>query len=274
MKNANYVYSTSEVASYYGLTGKGLAFYEEKGIIAPKREQNNKYRVFSLDDCYSLYHSKLYSNCEFTLLQTVNLLKKTCTGGVEAALTERADMLRQEARFKERVANSAEHIAQVLARADRGPVYEVLERGEKVRLFVRKAMCEHISDKAQSEEFEKWNQTVPINVASLKYSFEEIRSGKNELNVDIGSMFDKKDFDALGYQLSAQTEVISASKCLYTVLKGDAENIDTREWLMPALDYLEAHHLKLTGDPVTAMLVVVGSMNNRIRYDEAWFPIE
>ncbi|MPN42804.1 hypothetical protein SDC9_190362 [bioreactor metagenome] len=58
------------------------------------------------------------------------------------------------------------------------------------------------------------------------------------------------------------------------MLKGDADTIDTREWLMPALDYLEAHHLRLMGDPITAMLVVVGSVNNRIRYDEAWFPIE
>ena len=79
------------------------------------------------------------------------------------------------------------------------------------------------------------------------------------LNVDIGNIIDKADFDALGYRLSAQTEVIPAGKCLYTVLKGDADAIDNRKWLMPALDYLESHQLKLTGDPITAMLVVVGS---------------
>jgi DNA-binding transcriptional MerR regulator len=274
MKNANYVYSTSEVAGYYGLTGKGLAFYEEKGIIAPKREQNNKYRVFSLDDCYSLYHSKLYSNCEFTLLQTVNLLKKTCTAGVETALLEKAEAMRKEAWFKGRVADCAEHIARVLEGEARMPFFEIVERSEKVRLFVRKAMDEHVFGKRQSEEFENWNRTIPINVASLKYSLEEIQSGKSELNVDIGNIIDKADFDALGYPLTAQTEVIPAAKCLYTVLKGDADAIDSRTWLMPALDYLENHNLRLIGDPITAMLVVVGSANNRIRYEEAWFPIE
>ena len=30
-----YHYSTSELARYYGLTAKGLAFYEDKGIISP-----------------------------------------------------------------------------------------------------------------------------------------------------------------------------------------------------------------------------------------------
>ena len=274
MRNANYVYSTSELASYYGLTGKGLAFYEKKGIIAPKREQNHKYRVFSLDDCYSLYHSKLYSNCEFSLLQTVNLLKKTCSAGVETALMEKAAEMRKEAWFKGRVADCAEHIAHVLEREDLSPFFEITERKEKVRLFVRKAMNEHIFDKAQSEEFAKWNQTIPINVASLKYSLEEILSGKSELNVGIGNIIDKEDFDALGYTFSAQTEVIPAAKCLYTVLKGDADAIDSRTWLMPALNYLEDRKMRLTGDPITAMLVVVGSTNSRIRYDEAWFPIE
>ena len=181
MKNANYVYSTSEVSSYYGLTGKGLAFYEEKGIIAPKREQNNKYRVFSLDDCYSLYHSKLYSNCEFTLGQTVNLLKKTCTAGVEHALREKAQLMRSEG------------VVQGAGRGLCGTYRMCFWSGKMRQPFLRSwsgekksaslsrlAMCEHISDKAQSEEFAKWNQTVPINVASLKYSRQEIESGLSE----------------------------------------------------------------------------------------------
>jgi len=273
MKNANYEYSTSEIAGYYGLTGKGLAFYEEKGIIAPKREQN-KYRVFSLNDCYSLYHSKLYANCEFTLSQTVDLLQQECVCGVEEALEKKAEILRKEAWFKERVAFHAERIARVLERASREIPYEIVEREEKIRLSVRKYMDEHIFEKAQSDEFEAWNHTIPVNVASLKYSWREVQSEKNEMNVGIGNIIGKEDFDALGYRMSAQTEVIPSCKCLYTVLKGDANDINERKWLLPALDCMKSRGLKCVGDPVTAMLVVIGSMDHRVRYDEAWFPIE
>ena len=52
-----YIYSTSDISQFYDLTPKGLAYYEEQGIIHPKRKEDSSYRIFTLEDCYSLYHS-------------------------------------------------------------------------------------------------------------------------------------------------------------------------------------------------------------------------
>ena len=62
-REQSYHYTTSQLAQYYGLTGKGLAFYESKGLLSPRRTPNMKYREFSLIDCYNLYDSKFYAKC-------------------------------------------------------------------------------------------------------------------------------------------------------------------------------------------------------------------
>ena len=37
----NYRYSTKEIASYYDLTSRGLAYYEKQGVLKPDRDEGN-----------------------------------------------------------------------------------------------------------------------------------------------------------------------------------------------------------------------------------------
>lgn len=60
----------------------------------------------------------------------------------------------------------------------------------------------------------------------------------------------------------------------YTILKGDANAINVRTRLLPALNHLKSRGLRCVADPVTAMLAVIGGWGKRAHYDEAWFPIE
>lgn len=82
----NYRYSTKEIASYYDLTSRGLAYYEKQGVLKPDRDEGNGYRSYSLNDCYNLYHSKLYANAGFSLREISSLLKEDETGSVLASI--------------------------------------------------------------------------------------------------------------------------------------------------------------------------------------------
>ena len=273
MAKDEYVYSTSQLAGYYGLTRKGLAYYEEKGLIVPARGENQKYRVYSLSDCYNLYHTKLYENCGYTLSETARSLREDPTEAVAANLQGHIVRMRRRLAVQHRMLERAEHIASTLRRSLDGPVFEIVQSPAFYRLFVRTYQEEHTSDPEETAEFARWNEFIPIDVASLRYDRERILRGDEQLNVNIGNIMLAEDFQELGCDLSARVEYIPSRRCLYTVLAGDAERINHRGWLRDACDCLRSRGLRLCGDPVTALLAVTCDGGTRIRLDEAWFPI-
>lgn len=274
MGKTDYRYSTAEMAAYYGLSRKGLAFYEEKGIVEPSRTENNKYRVFTLAECYNLYSSKLYDNCAFTLKETVAALKAESMGDAARQIDEKLDQMERDIAIKQMTLAHGRRITALIKRAERGPWFETTMSPACYRLFVRRYYDEHTFTPEASREFAQWNSTVPINTASLKYDLRDILSGDAPVNVDIGNIINEQAFDALGYQQSERVEFLPPRRCLYTVLIGDGNQIDRRTWLEPALAHMAAHGLTPSGDPFTSMLLIRNTDRGILRYDEAWLPVE
>ena len=273
MGNKYYLYSSAELARYYGLTRKGLAFYEEKGILSPDRTENHKYRIFSLSDCYNMYLTKLYANCSFSLSETAEILQHSDISNVISNMKIKLNEVQKEIWLKERILYHGERIIRTLKQAEAGGFFEIRESPEFYRLYVRTYWEAHISNDEESEEFEEWNRTVPVNTASLKYLMEEIRSGREEIDVNIGNIMMAEDFQRFGYPITGRVEHLPPTTCLHTILTGSGEEIYKRRWLQPALDYIERNGLQLTGNPFTSMLLVTGGGTGKIRWDEAWFPI-
>lgn len=269
----SYTYTTAELAKFYGLSRKGLAFYEEKGILHPGRQENNKYRVFSLTDCYNLCLTKIYENCGFSLSETADLLKGSSPEKTVDTIERQLDALETEIRLRERVLRLERRNCALIRRALEAPFFEIVQSPAFYRLFVR-TWEEHIVSPEASLEFEAWNRTKPINTASLRYDAARILSGDEHIGVNIGDIMNVRDFEEMGFTLSERIALLPPRRCLHTVLIGDACQIEQRAWLNPALRYLSEHGLVLAGDPFTAMLLVVDRSDGKLRMDEAWLPIE
>jgi len=270
-----YRYSPSQLAQYYGITAKGLAFYEQKGILSPQRTANGKYREFSLADCYHLYDTKLYSNCGFSLSETADLIQHGTLASVGEALARKSEEMAAAIRYQEllraridRLRALLEELPQRLGR------FTVEESPEMVRLFVRRYFDPHDSTPQQAREFARWNGDIPIDVASLQYDFRQLLAEQQELNVEIGNIILAEDFAALGYEGSSRTQRLPPRRCLHTILPVEEERLYRPDWLRPALEELSRRGLTLSGDPVTAMVLVTGTPTGRQRFDEVWLPID
>ena len=274
MAKKEYVYSTSELAAYYGLTRKGLSFYEEKGIIAPAREENGKYRVYSLSDCYHLYHTKLYENMGYTLAEAARIMETDTAADVVEHLRAHALLMKSRLERQQRIIERAEYMARVLERSIGGRFCDIVTSPGWYRLFVRTYQEEHTSTPSETSEFARWKACIPLNVASLRYDCARLLAGDEWLNVNIGSMMEAADSERFGFEKSDRIEYIPPRKCLYTVITGDAERINHSDWMQPALDALNRMDLRLTADPITALLAVTQENGRTIRRDELWLPID
>ena len=56
MKN----YNINEVAKMFNITTNKIRFYEEKGLISPKRNSQNEYRQYNVNDIMRLQSIILY----------------------------------------------------------------------------------------------------------------------------------------------------------------------------------------------------------------------
>lgn len=274
-KEITYKYSTSEISQYYGLTGKGLAFYEEKGLISPGRQNNKKYREYSLRDCYHLYYSKFYRSCGFQLNEIICMLEDESIEDISSNFKEKAKMLEEEAKYKERISWHLNRISSKLDNLPQGVnIFSVKERPEMYRLYVRRLNDRHESSPEESKEFSFWNKNIPINVASLQFPYLDIIAGLTEFNTGIGNIILAEDFEFLKLEKSKRVQYLPPQKCLHTIICFPDIKLNSLEPLMPSLEYMKKNGLKLAGDPVTEMLIVVNTDHGGIRYDEIWFPVE
>ena len=73
-KTYPYVYTSSELSKYYGISIKGIEYYERKNLISPRRVGNNNQRRFNLDDTYRIFMARYLSQSGLTLNDTLDVL--------------------------------------------------------------------------------------------------------------------------------------------------------------------------------------------------------
>ena len=95
-------YRISEIASMLGLSISALRFFEKNGLLSPKRDEQNDYRLYEPIDLNRFLRIKTYTECGFTLQETVNLLKTESLGEISSLYLGRADELERELAWKKR----------------------------------------------------------------------------------------------------------------------------------------------------------------------------
>ena len=275
MKDNSYIYSTKDISRYYDLSAKGLAYYEEQKLIAPLRSGTAGYRVYTLDDCYSLYHSKLYTNAGFSLKKTAAILgsddEEDILEQIGSQIEQEENKLARQKFILERISLMKEIVSQYRCE---GQTFKYEMSPDLCRLYVRNYEEEHLSTVQQSKEFAEWNSVIPADTASLKYEQNILLSGCQKLDVNIGNVMRKEAFEMFGFEMSERVEFIPGRMCIQTILCGSSEDINNRKWLESSFEYMEKNGYRLCGDIITSLLLVTGKKNSRVRYDYAWIPAE
>lgn len=273
MKKYPYEYTSSQLSKYFGITIKGIEYYEKKGLISPKRIGEGKKRIFDLNDTYRMFMSRYLEQSGFTLQKTLGLINSDNLDNVTMDLLEQLQILKEKQHLITGIIRITEHNLNQLESRKEKQNFEIIKSPELKRLFLREMQGPHNTNKEQTEEYRKWNELMPICTASLRYPFESLKSKDKVLPVEIGMIMRKDDFDSFGFKESTRVETITSKKCLHTVIIGDADGIQNREWLSSIMTYLRNHNLELNGDIITNLLFVQSSENASLRCEEVWVPI-
>ena len=90
------VYHTKDVFRYLGFTRETLRYYEEIGLLNPKRSQGSQYREFDLYDMSRLMSIDFYKKRGFSPVEMKELLRETGTEGYDRLLEHQLDRLQEQ----------------------------------------------------------------------------------------------------------------------------------------------------------------------------------
>ena len=262
-------YTTGEMQSMFGLTNKGLFHYEKKGIVAPKR-LDNQYRVFTMEDCSRFFMSRIYRELGFSLDECVGLAERDLAE-VTDCMHKREKELLGEARMLENLSREAGRLRGLMERivlGDIGPREVISEP----MLRLESLHSPEGNAPKNTDSFREWFSYLPFSAASLSYRHESLGGG-GMVQYSLGFIMERTQAEALGVGLDGAVSELPARRCLYLIVEGSETGFDERERLAPALEALKGSGHCLTGDPYSRMIGVFQKGKETLRYDELWCPI-
>lgn len=93
---ASAIYHTKDVFRHLGFTRETLRYYEEIGLLSPKRNQGSQYREFDLYDMSRLMSIDFYKKRGFSPVEMKGLLKETGTEGYDRLFQQQLDCLQEQ----------------------------------------------------------------------------------------------------------------------------------------------------------------------------------
>ncbi len=275
-KNTNYpyVYTSSELGKFFGISIKGIEYYEKKKLVKPERVGKSKQRRFNLNETYRIFMARYLRQAGFDISETLGILNSP---DKEKALNSYEGLL-QNLQFKrkhlEAIIEVMNHNLALLEMAKKEQSeFELVKSPIFKRLFLREMNGPHQSNKEQTEEYRQWNMLLPISNASLRYKKVDILKKTTYIEPEMDMIITKNYFKEFGLKESERVEELPSTICLHTVLMGNAQDIERKTWFNSVRKELKKRNFLLNGDIITALLLVLDNEKAQIRYDEAWIPV-
>ncbi|WP_105618680.1 MerR family transcriptional regulator [Vallitalea okinawensis] len=95
------MYTIGQVAKFLGISRDALKFYEEKGLVNPKKDSENGYRKYDHFDIYDVIATNFYRELDIEIKQIQEIKKSMSVKDIEVVLEEKEEKIQQEIAYKE-----------------------------------------------------------------------------------------------------------------------------------------------------------------------------
>lgn len=263
------VYHTRDVYHHLGFTRETLRYYEEMGLIRPRRDRYSQYREFGFYDMSHLMAIDFYRKRGFTPVQMKKLLKTEEQQEYGNILLEQIAYLHDEIEY-------LQELLKRLQQADQFYRYATNKSGEfEIREMPSYYVKESISSVAS---FQEYREKV---LKYLNLENEDILS--NMVRV---LTFDKNGYKGSGMYIVApllksekggqdKNLLLEGRKCLYTTLIADNNDDSIAEKMFDLCHKWAAEHREVFCGMVHIFIrfVMLREQTDRNFY-EVWIPLK
>lgn len=261
-------YLVNELASITGMTRDTLRYYEQQGLIQPKKNQYNNYREFEFNDIYRLMAIDFYRKRDFSIKEIRDLqdnsqfsfMKQTIRKKrieVETAILQHKIKLEKLKKLADFCENVEECLNQISIK--RMPLFEVVD---------------HFSDFSSCKEYNKIvnqceEETDMLSMVIRSYNFDSqgIKSSRFLIVKEI-----------LDDRITEEAVYLNFPKCLYTVVIDDPKEQNSESIPLKMFDKVSrwARHkeIQLLGEAYVHTIMVAFEENREQAILEIFVPFK
>lgn len=259
------VYHTRDVSHHLGFTRETLRYYEEIGLIRPKREKSSQYREFDFYDMSHLMAIDFYRKRGFTPIQIKNLLGVDSRQEYEEILGEQIDTLK----------NEMERLRGMLRRLEKAKNFYDYATANIGRFEVRTMPAYYVKESIDSiSSFQEYREKV---LTYLNLDSEDILS-----NMARVIAFDDAGYKGSGMYIVMQhpsdnkeSLFLEGGRCLYTTLI--AENNDNtlmEKMFVLCHQWAKEHQETFQGVVYIFIRFVILEEQTDENFYEVWIPLK
>lgn len=260
-------YRTGELLSYLGVPRDTLRFYEEKGLLNPKKNDENNYRSYDIFDVYTIMIIDFYKKRGMTIHQIQDLLKESEISDLQNLLKDKNNELEKLIYNQQCMVKRIEETLKFCKDLNNNldvftikslPLYRI--NGE-VSDFIAVEEYENVLDVIKSINDDMLSQIMRYisfnenGVTGTKMYIVNTTEAKNENDV-----------------------YLQYPKCLYTIveeIQPQNQQIDIMERMHKAsFEYANTHGLKLVGEAFAMIRLITYQANKIQAYMEIFIPFE
>jgi len=260
-------YLTSDLLNYFGFSRDTLRFYEEKGLLSPKKNHDNNYRNYDVFDIYNLMIIDFYKKRGMTIQQIQSLKKNSdiqeMKSLIESKKQELEKLIHEAGCMLERIEDTQKFTEDLDLNLNSFsvksmPLYKI--NGE-VSDFIAVEEYENVKDIMNSNHSDMLSQI-------MRYiSFDESGVTGTKMLIVEAVEFQQENGTYLNYP-----------QCLYTVAEEVQPNIEQEDLMkkmhLLSSEYAKKHGHKLSGEAFAIIRLITCKDNRTKSFIEVFIPIE
>ena len=275
-EGTRYTYKIGEVSNLYGISNDTIRYYESRGIITPKRDEESGYRYFDSWDINFLLDCLRYRSMDLPLSDIEQMIKEDDVEEVEERLRKKeTELIRQIYDLKSMVREISALRGSISDIKTRLGKFTIEKSPEMIwqcqRTKIRSEDGELIHGKA-AEAVNEWMKHMIFLGHTFLMAPGDDKQKFDEYNWGFSLSPDK--LYELGLEIPQTAKFISSRRSIHTFFAAEEEGTFMPLINEQVLDPIKAQGFRITDPPVGNLLVRVHENGKMKRYFEVWVPID
>lgn len=260
-------YHTSDLIKFFGVPRDTLRFYEEKGLLNPKKNSENNYRNYDMFDIYNLMIIDFHKKRGMSINQIQDLLKKSDVQDIQILLESK----------KNELVKMIYDIQCMLKRIEETQEFS-RNLESNVNIFTVKSLPLYkingeISDFMAVEEYENIKDIMSSNNNDM------ISQIMRYITFDKNKVTDTKMFIVDVTEVKEESGTyLQYPKCLYTVAEESQPKNEQGDLMQNmhqlSAEYAHKHGLRLLGEAFAMIRLITYKESKTKAYIEIYIPFE
>lgn len=268
-------YRIGSVAEMLDMPVETIRFYENQGIVKPRRLENSNYREYETWDLFQLMECVRFRGMGFSVKETADVINK------ESLKSFRSLLVREKTKTEKRISRDRllleylrDYHERVETAADNLGNYWFRAEPVKKYFFFTEETNEEYEDIRNQPLVTEWLGYSPFVEFCQHISLASLRSGRMRSESKWSFMIDTRYADYLGARETEEIHLLDRGLCLHSVIDAGEKGEMSLDMVRPTLEFLEGKPYEIIGDAVGTLLVRVHQSGKLARFIEIRIPVK